>query len=263
VAFALLEVGPRLDPAAAADAVALAAPAVELIPEWVRLSGSALDPAAAVRRFGPRLITAAAHSAGLFHLPESFRRVAGAVRVAAESPDAPVVQVVERTAGRFFRTLRRLGLTTDAAELLAVLAGGASAVGPRELGLAVGWFAVGNEDAGMKVLDAARERLYVTGLPDERDRTATAIAYTAAVGHAPPRIALARLEELFLRLGGVTTHGATNRYFTLKPLELIDAVVRAVVSDDFALGPGVRGWLDDDEYLIRRRITRDLEAALA
>jgi hypothetical protein len=61
----------------------------------------------------------------------------------------------------------------------------------------------------------------------------------------------------------VTTHGATNRYFTLKPLELIDTVVRAVVSDDFALGPGVRGWLDDDEYLIRRRITRDLEAALA
>ena len=215
-----------------------------------------------MRRFGTRLIAAAAHSAGLFHLPESFRRVAEAVRVAAESPDAPVVQVVERTAGRFFRTLRRLGLTADAAELLAALADGTTP-GPRELGLAVGWFAVGNEDAGMRVLDAARERLYVSGIPDERERTATAIAYAAAVGHAPPRIALARLEELFLRLGGVTTHGATNRYFTLKPLELIDAVVRAVVSDDFALGPGVRGWLDDDEYLIRRRITRDLEAALA
>lgn len=262
VVFALLEVGPRLDPVTAAEAVALAVRAVELIPEWVRLSGTACDPATTVRRFGTRLIAAAAHSAGLFHLPESFRRVIEAVRVAAESPETPVAQVVERTAGRIFRTLRRLGLTADAAELLTALADGAIP-GPRELGLAVGWFAIGNEDAGMRVLDAARERLYVSGIPDERERTATAIAYAAAVGRAPPRIALARLEELFLRLGGVTTHGATNRYFTLKPLELIDAVVLAVVSDDFALGPGVRGWLDDDEYLIRRRITRDLEVALA
>ncbi|HET6573680.1 MAG TPA: hypothetical protein VFG68_08780 [Fimbriiglobus sp.] len=262
VVFALLEVGPRLDPETAAGAIVLTAQAVELIPEWVRLSGSALDPAAAVRRFGSRLIAAAAHSAGLFHLPESFRRVAAAVRAAADTPDAPAVQVVERTAGLFFRTLRRLGLTAPAAELLAALADGAT-VGPRELGLAVGWFAIGDEDAGMRVLDAARERLFVPGIPDERERTAIAIAYAVAAGHAPPRIALARLEELFLRLGGVTAHGATNRYFTLKPLELIDTVVRAVVSDDFALGPGVRGWLDDDEYLIRRRITRDLESAMS
>jgi hypothetical protein len=131
------------------------------------------------------------------------------------------------------------------------------------LGLAIGWFAVGNDDAGMRILDSARERLFVQGISDERERTALALAYASAAGHAPPRIALARLEELFLRLGSVTTHGATNRYFTLKPLELIDVVVRAVVCDDFALGPAVRGWLDDDEYVIRKRISIDLESAVA
>jgi hypothetical protein len=262
VLFTLLEVGPRLDPATAAAVVPLAARAVELLPEWVRLSGAPLDPSGAVSRFGTRLFTTAAHTAGLFHLPESFRRLAEAVRVAAELPDATAVQVLERSAGCFFRTLRRLGLTTAAAELLARLAG-RTTTGPHELGLVVGWFAVGNEDAGMRVLDTARDRLFVLGISDERERTAAAVAYAAAAGHAPPRIALARLEELFLRLGGVSTHGATNRYFTLKPLELIDTVVRAVVSDDFALGPGVRGWLDDDEFLIRRRITRDLEATLS
>ena len=68
---------------------------------------------------------------------------------------------------------------------------------------------------------------------------------------------------MFLRLDGVDVRGAANRYYTLRPLELIDTVVRAVVSEDFVLGPGVRGWLDDDEYLIRRRIGRDLEAVLA
>lgn len=262
VVFALLQVGPRLEPATAAAVVPLAVRAAELIPEWVRVSGSGLDPATAVRRFGSRIITAAAHAAGLFHLPDSFRRVAEAVRAAADSPDATAVRVVELTAGRFFRTLRRLGLNAAAVELLAALREGAEP-GPRELGLAVGWFAVGNEDAGYRLLDAARQRLFVAGIADDRERTATAIAYAAAAGHAPPRIALARLEELFQRLGSVSTHGATNRYYTLKPLELIDAVVRAVVSDDFALGPGVRGWLDDDEFLIRRRVTRDLEAALA
>jgi hypothetical protein len=34
------------------------------------------------------------------------------------------------------------------------------------------------------------------------------------------------------------------------------------VTDDFALGPSVRGWLDDDEFLIRSRIHRDLTAVL-
>ena len=60
---------------------------------------------------------------------------------------------------------------------------------------------------------------------------------------APSRIALCLLEEVFQRLDRVTLTGSTNRYFTLKPLQLVDAVVRAVVTEDFALGPAVRGWL--------------------
>jgi hypothetical protein len=257
--FALLELAPRLDAATVARLLPHTAAAVELIPEWVRLADGAADPAAAVRRFGTRMLRAAAHAAVRFHLPDPLRRVAEAVRAAP--PDAPTVQVLEQVAGHFFRAMRRLGLRGPAADLLAALSAGPTA-GPRELGLAVGWFVAGDEEAGNRVLDAARDRLFVSGVADDRERTATAIAYAAALGHAPPRIALGRLEELFLRLDPVSARGATNRYYTLKPLELIDTVVRAVVSDDFALGPGVRGWLDDDEFLIRRRITRDLEAAL-
>ena len=37
-------------------------------------------------------------------------------------------------------------------------------------------------------------------------------------------------------------------------------VVLAVVADDFALGPAVRRWLDDDEYRVRRRIHADTRA---
>jgi hypothetical protein len=234
--------------------------AVDLMPEWVRPEGE--DVAAVVRRFGGRVLTAACHAAGLFHLTDALRRAADGVAERCSFPDAPVVAAVEESAGRLFRTLRRLGLTDQATAVLTAL-DDREAAGPRELGLAVGWFAVGNEDAGFRVLNAVRDRLIVKTIADVRARTAVAIGYAAALGHAPPRVALGRLEELFLHLKEVTHRGATNRYYTLKPLELIDAVVRAVVSDDFALGPGVRGWLDDDEYLIRKRVSRDLEAVLA
>ena len=50
----------------------------------------------------------------------------------------------------------------------------------------------------------------------------------------------------------------TNTHFSLAKLRVIEAAVRAVVTDDFALGPAVRRWLDDDEYRVRRRIHRDV-----
>ncbi|OWK35052.1 hypothetical protein FRUB_09894 [Fimbriiglobus ruber] len=261
VVFVLVETAPRLDPQVSADVLPLVPRAIELTPEWVRVAVQTTDPAAVTKRFGARMMTAACHVAVLAHLPDSFRRAADAVLIACDTPGSSSVRAVEQVAGPFFRCLRRLGLHSHASELLGRLDEGNSP-GPRELGLAVGWFAAGNEDAGNRTLNAARDRLFVSGVPDDRERTALALAYAVATGHAPPRIALGRLEELFLRLDIISAHGATNRYFTLKPLELIDTVIRAVVSDDFCLGPGVRGWLDDDEFLIRRRVTRDLAAVL-
>jgi len=40
-------------------------------------------------------------------------------------------------------------------------------------------------------------------------------------------------------------------------------VVLAVVSDDFTMGSQARRWLDDDEFLVRRRIHRDLKTIMA
>ncbi len=34
--------------------------------------------------------------------------------------------------------------------------------------------------------------------------------------------------------------------------------VPALVSDEFALGPTGRKWLDEDEYLIRKRVHADM-----
>ena len=96
------------------------------------------------------------------------------------------------------------------------------------------------------------------------DRTALARAYAVSLGQAPVEVAQKRLEELFEKLEGIRDTFTTND--TLQPaaqLHVVEAVVLAVVSDDFTLGTAVRRWLDDDEYLVRRRIHRDMRALVA
>ncbi|MBN9121417.1 MAG: hypothetical protein J0I06_20075, partial [Planctomycetes bacterium] len=113
---------------------------------------------------------------------------------------------------------------------------------------------------GNRVLNAAREALFLAAPGDVRKQTDTAVAYADALGFAPAGIALGRLEELFQRLKCVTTHASSNCYYTLHPLRLVDTVVRSVVTDEFTLGTAVRAWLDEDEFLIRRRVHRDMAA---
>jgi hypothetical protein len=129
---------------------------------------------------------------------------------------------------------------------------------PSRVRLAAGWFTAGNEDAGNRILDEAREVLYLSPAMDLRTKTQLAVAYAETLGFAPGRIAHGRLEEIFQRLGPVEGMSSTNSYFTLRPLQLVDAIVRSVVTEEVTLNPSVRGWLDDDEFLIRGRIHRDL-----
>ncbi|HEV3384982.1 MAG TPA: hypothetical protein VG097_09200, partial [Gemmata sp.] len=46
-----------------------------------------------------------------------------------------------------------------------------------------------------------------------------------------------------------------SRFHTL----LVEETILAIVSDDFILGPSGQRWLDDDEYLVRRRIHADMK----
>lgn len=241
-------------PAKTADRLMLLLPrSVELLPEALRLvSDSHADPHAYQQRLANRLVQAACRLAVRYDLNGGFGAFVRFLLDATAAGDGVVKAAAEANLPDLFTALRKLGLTDLAGELA-----GAWAERP------IGWFVMGRDETGWALLDAARERLFVTGIPDERARTAAAFEYVAALAQAPPRLALGRLEELFQRLDRVTTAGATARYFALTPLELIDRAVSAVVTDEFNLGPAVRRWLDDDEYLIRRRIASDLDAALA
>lgn len=186
--------------------------------------------------------------------------------------------VGEGATGQAFRCLRRLGLKKEADTLLHDVAervmqgqplGRMRAARPKEwpaalrvlLHAAAGWYFAGHDEDAHKILDEARRDLFAADTA-ARDRTKLAQAYATTLGQAPARIALGRLEEVFQSLPGIETEGSTNKYYTLQPLVLVEAAVRAVVSDEFAVGPQVRAWLDADELAVRRRIRDELKAVL-
>jgi len=129
------------------------------------------------------------------------------------------------------------------------------------LHVAAGWFYAGDDAKATGVLDEVRVLLFEGRLP-AKDQPALARAYAASLGQAPLALAMERVEELLGRLDRVHDRFSTNSHFSLTQLDVVEAVVAGVVNDDFALGATVRRWLDEDEYLVRRRIQRDLRTLL-
>jgi hypothetical protein len=72
-----------------------------------------------------------------------------------------------------------------------------------------------------------------------------------------------RLEEIFRELKGVRESFTSGSHFSVLQLDVIESVVLAVVSDDFTQGTQARRWLDDDEFLVRRRIHDDHRKLMA
>jgi cellulose synthase operon protein C len=199
-------------------------------------------------------------------------------RFTAATPGPAWTDVAEPLIGPATRSLRRLGLTAEVDRLLQhVVERTTQGLPPARLRVAKardwpaalrvllhaagGWYGSGRSEQAHAVLDEARKDLFAPGL-SQSDRTALALAYATTLGQAPVRVALGRLEEMFQRLKGVSVSGTTNTHYCLRPLLLIETAVRAIVSEDFTLGPQVRAWLDADEFAVRRRIRDDLKAVL-
>jgi hypothetical protein len=98
-----------------------------------------------------------------------------------------------------------------------------------------------------------------------KEYTALAQAYVAALGHGPADAGLPRITQLFRKMPPerIVNAFTTSKFYSRFHLNLVEETVLALVSDDFALGPAGRRWLDEDEYLVRRRIHRDMKRAVA
>jgi hypothetical protein len=204
------------------------------------------------------------------HLVSRFERILEGQRGGATT------HPIETLAAQCFRGLRKLGMRDEIDRLLTLMADvvlrGKALASLDEradkpaalralLHVAGGWYYFGRDDRAEPLLKAARATLFggeLTGRGQEH--TNLACAYAATVGQAPVEVARRRLEEVFDKLTGVRDTFTTNVYYSQSQVKLAEAVVLAVVSDDFTLGSQARRWLDDDEFLVRRRIHREMRA---
>jgi hypothetical protein len=189
-------------------------------------------------------------------------------------------QALDALAGQCLRGLRKLGLREEIDGLLQrmtdLVMQGQELANLRQrlkdqwantlrtlLQIASGWLYFGRTEQAMPVLEEARRLLF------EEDsklapvfRTKLACRYAETLGQLPVELALKRFEELFRKLNYLCDTFTTNSHYSLSQLQVVEAVVLAVVSDDFAVGQNVRRWLDEDEYLVRRRIHHDLRTLM-
>ena len=133
------------------------------------------------------------------------------------------------------------------------------------LTVAGGQFYFGQHEQAEPVALQARQQLFQNEMSAVQ-RSALSCAYIAAVAQAPLATALPLIQELFGKdpqtkqpnLGRMVDPLFTSTHFSLAQLDIVEATVLTLVSDEFVLSPETRLWLEEDEFLVRRRIHRDV-----
>jgi hypothetical protein len=140
---------------------------------------------------------------------------------------------------------------------------GVADLGKLMVQVASGWLHYHQTDRASELLDAVRDVL-LQGKLAAFWRMKLAAAYLEALAQAPIDFALHRIEDLFANLSrAATDYRVTMAYYGLGELSVIEAAVLAVVGEGASLDAKGRRWLDEDEFIVRRRIHRDLREALA
>src|SRR5439155_11836928 len=121
-------------------------------------------------------------------------------------------------------------------------------------------------DRARPILEDARNELLnqnATAL-QPKDYTELARAYVTALGQGASESGLENMIALFRKMppAKITNTWTTAQYYSRFHLNLVEDVILALVSDDSSLGSAGRKWLDDDEYLVRRRIHADMRRNL-
>jgi hypothetical protein len=276
---AALDQAPRVGEEFSLEMLALVAPAFDALP-----------PPTEAEEFKTQaqLLEKGLFVAAHFDRTESLQQfVARLERLLLAQRESPTIFGFEKVAERCFRGLRKFGMHKEIDQLLQLMARVLlqgrdlkvvedpewQARNPAALRtllhVAAGWYYFGRDGEGEVVLKAARAALLAPlpkpkgDRPDidgqtKRSRTALAKAYATALSQVPVELAQQRFEELFQKLEGILDNFTTNEYYSQFQIQVVEAVVLAIVSDDFTIGTMVRRWLDDDEFLVRRRIHRDV-----
>ncbi len=160
------------------------------------------------------------------------------------------------------RSLRRVGLREEAGELLArakaVLKGEDTKTLQGRLALAAGFSYLGQFQQAQPIIDEALSRLSRESGLIHVDRLKLTRCTARALGHASTEVALPGLLRLAQQLPWITDSFNTNDHFCLSLVDFADALVLGHVGDDLTLNETTRRFLEEDEYLVRRRVHRDV-----
>jgi hypothetical protein len=185
-------------------------------------------------------------------------------------------QRLEPLVGQCFRGLRKVGLNEEIRRLLATMTAVVTNGRPFEalrknnswvamvrtlLHVAAGQLYFNEQAEARRVLEEARLLLF-DGELQKNEKLSLACAYIATLAWAPVDLAMVAIDELLERLEGVFDGYETRTHFSISKLEVVEAIVLAVVTEEFAMGQVARRWLEDDEYVVRRRVHYDVQAAL-
>jgi hypothetical protein len=199
--------------------------------------------------------------AGHFGRSEMVKQLVSGLEELLAGLGAKHAAEVGRVLGACLRSLRRVGLRDEAAALLEAMTNVTSGHGTpalvARLQLAGGLAYMGRMDRAEPVFSEAHTALGASGLVMP-DRLQITRALATALGHAPMEYAMAALAKLAQQLPQITDSFNTNSHFCLSVVHFMESLVLGYASEELALGELGRRWLDEDEYLVRRRIHKDL-----
>ena len=246
------------------------------------------DATAALAASQCQLLEEGLRVAGHFERRELTRELFNLFLEQVKKQKTPQVryEAINRIAGEGIRNLRRMGLRDEIdrflKEIESVLLDGKSIEFMRRtsggswpallvalLKLAEGWQFFGDTEQAAPILDEARRTLLANAKETKekrtilsRDVTKIARAYIAAAAQGPIHDALNRVEELFHHLEKLPNTFTTASHFSRLHLDIVEEIVRSLIHDNLADGGAARRWLDEDEFLVRRRIHGDFQAFL-
>lgn len=233
------------------------------------------------------LLQRALYQAGHFNREEIVKKlVDDFVALVHAKSEETRFKLINVAAGQCISSLKKLGLQNDIDRFLVklhseVLRGASTpelkkkyASKPElwaqilqtQLNLARGWLNFGLEDRAKPIIEEAQKELLTPGALNLQSQHYTQLArtYVMTLGHAKPDYGLSRMLQLFNKMEAkrITNTFTTAQFYSRLHLNLVEDVIKALVSDESGLGASGRKWLDDDEYLVRRRIHSDMKRNL-
>ncbi len=210
-----------------------------------------------------RLIEEALAVAAHFDRVELVRDLSTALHRAFAELDVERLQKAAGALSTCIRVLKRVGFRDQAALLLDAVAKVARGSEPRaliaRLHMAGGFAYLGRLEQASGIFEEGFESLQRwTGQPPVPTKLMRALAN--ALSYAPIGEALAGLERLSRMWPLITdNYTVSTSHCCLSVLEFCDLLVLGHASDEL-VGDVGRRYVEDDEYLVRRRIHRDLSA---